>query len=78
MYESAEMEFLNANAGEIADAFDKRLRLIRQITARMKGPGIGFEERVICLSMIQELSHGLEESARELYQISAPASLALR
>ena len=75
---TAEVEFLNANAGEIADAFDKRLRLIRHITARMKEEGVGFEERIVCLSMIQELSQGLEESARELYQISTPPSFAPR
>ena len=74
--ESAAISFLNNNIGEIAETFEKRVRLIRQVSARMKSDGVGFEERMMCLSIIQELSQGLEESAREFFEIGCQPSVA--
>jgi hypothetical protein len=74
--ELAAVEFLNSNIGEIALTFEKRLKLIRQVSARMKSPETGFEERMLCLSMIQELSQGLQESAREFFEIGCQPSVA--
>ena len=42
----------------------------------MKSASVGFEERMLCLSMIQELSQGLEESAREFFEIGCQPSVA--
>ena len=72
----AAIDFLNGNIGEIALTFEKRLSLIRQVTVRMKSADIGFEERMICLATIQELSQGLEESAREFFEIGCNPTVA--
>ena len=74
--EDAAIEFLNSHSGEIAQTFEKRLKLIRQVVGRMKSASVGFEERMLCLSMIQELSQGLEESAREFFEIGCQPSVA--
>jgi hypothetical protein len=74
--EMAAIDFLNSNIAEIAQTFEKRLRLMRQIAARMTSGEIGFEERMMCLSMIQELSQGLQESAREFFEIGCQPSVA--
>ena len=74
--EIAAVEFLNSNIGEIALTFEKRLKLIRQVSTRMKSADAGFEERMMCLSMIQELSQGLQESAREFFEIGCQPSVA--
>lgn len=74
--EIAAIDFLNSNIGEIAQTFEKRLKLIRQVAARMKSGEAGFEERMMCLSMIQELSQGLQESAREFFEIGCQPSVA--
>ncbi len=72
----AAMDFVNGNIGEIAVTFEKRITLIRRVTSRMKSGDIGFEERMICLAMIQELSQGLEESAREFFEIGCTPTVA--
>jgi hypothetical protein len=74
--EAAAIDFLNSNIGEIAQTFEKRVKLIRRVTTRMKSDQVGFEERMVCLSMIQELSQGLEESAREFFEIGCQPSVA--
>lgn len=74
--EIAAIEFLNGNIQDIATTFDQRLNLMRRVTARMKSPDAGFEERMMCLSMIQELSAGLQESASEFFEIGCQPSVA--
>ena len=74
--ETAAVDFLNANIGEIAETFEKRLKLIRQISTRMKASDTGFDERMLCLSIIQELSQGLQESAREFFEIGCQPRVA--
>ena len=74
--EAAAVDFLNANIGQIATTFEKRIKLIRRVTAQMKDDGAGFEERMICLSMIQELSVGIGESAREFFEIGCQPRVA--
>lgn len=74
--ESAAIEFLNDNISAIASTFEKRLSLLSRITHRLKSAEAGFEERMMCLSMIQELSQGLEESAREFFEIGCQPSVA--
>ena len=74
--QTAAIEFLNQNVTEIAVTFEKRLAIISQVIRRMKSANIGFEERMLCLSMIQELSQGLQESAREFFEIGCQPSVA--
>jgi hypothetical protein len=74
--ETAAIEFLNDNIADIAGTFEKRLSLMRRITARLKSADLGFDERMLCLSMIQELAQGLEESAREFFEIGCQPSVA--
>ena len=74
--ETAAIEFLNNNIADIANTFDNRLKLLRRITARLRSAEAGFEERMLCLSMIQELSQGLGESAREFFEIGCQPSVA--
>lgn len=74
--ESAAMDFLNENISAIALTFEKRIKLIRSITERMKSSNVGFEERMLCLTMIQDLSQGLGESAREFFEIGCVPTVA--
>lgn len=73
--EHAAVDFLNSNVTAIANTFEKRLKLIRKVNERLKSD-IDFEERMMCLSMIQELSQGLEESAREFFEIGCQPRVA--
>lgn len=74
--EAAAIDFLNNNIGDIAGTFEKRLNLICRVIVRLKSAEACFEERMMCLSMIQELSQGLEESAREFFEIGCQPSVA--
>ncbi|MGI8742750.1 MAG: hypothetical protein ACR2NN_09295 [Bryobacteraceae bacterium] len=74
--EAAAIEFLNGNIIDIATTFEKRLGLMQRVTARLKSDEAGFEERMMCLSMIQELAQGLEESAQEFFDIGCQPSVA--
>jgi hypothetical protein len=74
--EAAAIEFLNSNITDIANTFEKRLSLLSRVTARLKSAESGFEERMMCLSTIQELAQGLEESAREFFEIGCQPSVA--
>ena len=74
--EVAAIDFLNDNVVDIAVTFEKRLGLMRRVAARMKSTEAGFEERMMCLSMIQELGQGLGESAKEFFEIGCQPSVA--
>ncbi|MGI8428185.1 MAG: hypothetical protein ACR2OB_02530 [Solirubrobacteraceae bacterium] len=74
--EAAAIEFLNDNIVDIATTFEKRLGLLQRVTAQLKADGTAFEERMMCLSMIQELAQGLEESAQEFFDIGCQPSVA--
>lgn len=74
--ESAAREFLTSNIAEIAKTFEKRIFLLGHVNDRLKESDIEFEERIICLSMIEELSQGLGESARQFFQIGCHTSVA--
>jgi len=74
--EEASIDFLNSNIGDIAHTFERRLRLIRQVIDKMKSNAIAFEERMVCLSMIQELSQSLDQSAREFFEIGCQPRVA--
>lgn len=74
--EAAAIEFLNDNIVDIATTFEKRLGLMQRVTARLKSDSAGFQERMMCLSMIQELAQGLEESAQEFFDIGCQPSVA--
>ena len=74
--EAAAIEFLNDNIVDIAVTFEKKLNLMRRVTARMQSHEAGFEERMMCLSMIQELAQGLGESAKDFFEIGCQPSVA--
>ena len=68
--------FLKGNISQIAHDFEKRLGLIRQVSDRMRMKNVSFEERVICLSMIEELSKGMEQTAHDLFELAVQPSVA--
>ena len=74
--ETAAGAFLKGNISQIAYDFEKRLALIRQVTERMRMKDVSFEERVICLSMIEELSKGMEQTAHDLFELAVQPSVA--
>ncbi len=74
--EVAAIDFLNGNIHDIARTFEKRLGLMGRVAARMKSAEAGFEDRMMCLSMIQELAQGLGESAKEFFEIGCQPSVA--
>jgi len=73
--ELAAADFLDENVGEIADTFEKRLTIIRRIVALLK-TDITFNQRMNYLAMIEELSTGLGQSAREFFDIGCGPSVA--
>ena len=74
--ELAAMDFLNDNITEIAETFEKRLKILQRILGLLKTEGISFEQRMMYLSMIQELATGLGDSAREFFEIGCVPSVA--
>lgn len=74
--ELAAMDFLKDNITEIAETFEKRLKIIQRILGLLKTEGISFEQRMMYLSMIQELATGLGDSAREFFEIGCVPSVA--
>ena len=74
--EKAAIEFLNQNSSGIAETFEKRLALMKQVAERLKSPALSFDDRMLCLSLIEELSGGLSESARGFFEIGCVPSVA--
>ena len=67
--ENAAIEFLNQNIDGIADTFDKRASLIRRVIGMMRSGDATFEERMMYLSLLQEIATSVSESAREFFEI---------
>lgn len=74
--EKAAVCFLNQNSLGIAETFEKRLALMKQVAERLKSPNLTFDERMVCLSLMEELSKGLSESARGFFEIGCVPSVA--
>jgi len=74
--ELAAVDFLNDNVLDIAGTFEKRLAIIKRIVGLLKSEGVGFEQRMMYLTMIEELSAGLGQSAREFFEIGCLPSVA--
>jgi len=74
--ELAAVDFLNDNVHDIAGTFEKRLAIIKRIVGLLKAEGVGFEQRMMYLTMIEELSAGLGQSAREFFEIGCLPSVA--
>jgi hypothetical protein len=74
--ELAAVDFLNDNVADIAATFEKRLMIIRRIIGLLKLEGVTFEQRLMYLTMIEELSNGLGQSAREFFEIGCVPSVA--
>lgn len=67
--ESAAIAFLNDNIEGIADTFDKRASMIRRVIGMMRSGDATFEERMMYLSLLQEIAASLSESARDFFEI---------
>lgn len=67
--ENAAIEFLNQNIDGIADTFDKRASLIRRVIGMMRSGDATFEERMMYLSLLQEIAASVSESARDFFEI---------
>jgi len=67
--EIAAIEFLNQNIEGIADTFDKRASLIRRVIGMMRSEDATFEERMMYLSLLQEIATSVSESARDFFEI---------
>lgn len=67
--ENAAIEFLNENIEGIADTFDKRASLIRRVIGMMRSGDATFEERMMYLSLLQEIAVSVSESARDFFEI---------
>jgi len=67
--ENAAIEFLNQNIEGIADTFDKRASLIRRVIGMMRSGDATFEERMMYLSLLQEIAASVSESARDFFEM---------
>jgi hypothetical protein len=67
--ENAAIEFLNENIEGIADTFDKRLALMRRVTGMMRDSEATFEDRMLYLSLLEEIAVSVRESAHEFFEI---------
>ncbi len=67
--ENAAIQFLNENIDGIADGFDKRASLIRRVIGMMRSGDATFEERMMYLSLLQEIANSVSESARDFFEI---------
>jgi hypothetical protein len=67
--ENAAIEFLTQNIDGIADTFDKRASLIRRVIAMMRCGDATFEERMMYLSLLQEIAASVSQSARDFFEI---------
>ena len=74
--ELAAVDFLNDNVLDIAGTFERRLAIIKRVVGLLKSEGVGFEQRMMYLTMIEELSAGLGHSAREFFEIGCQPSVA--
>lgn len=74
--ELAAVDFLNDNVVDIAGTFEKRLAIIKRIVGLLKTNGVTFEQRMMYLTMIEELSLGLSHSAHEFFDIGCGPSVA--
>lgn len=67
--ENAAIEFLNENIAGIAETFDKRLALMRRVTGMMRDSEATFEDRMLYLSLLEEIAVSVRESAHEFFEI---------
>jgi hypothetical protein len=67
--ENAAIEFLNQNIDGIAETFDKRASLIHRVIVMMRSGDATFEERMMYLSLLQEIAASVSESARDFFEI---------
>jgi hypothetical protein len=67
--ENAAVEFLNQNIEGIADTFDKRASLIRRVIGMMRSDDATFDERMMYLSLLQDIAASVSESARDFFEI---------
>lgn len=74
--EAAAIDFVNNNASEIAGTFESRICILQALAKGLKSKRLTFEDRMVYLSMIQELAQGLEQSAGEFFEIGCQPRVA--
>lgn len=69
--ERVAMEFLQENIAGIADTFDQRIGLLRRLTGMLRSDEAGFEDRMLYLSLLDEIATSISESARDFFNIGS-------
>jgi hypothetical protein len=69
--ERVAMEFLQENVAGIADTFDQRIGLLRRLTGMMRSEDSTFEDRMLYLSLLDEIATSISESARDFFNIGS-------
>lgn len=74
--ERVAMEFLNENMCGIADTFEQRIALLRRLTGMLRSGDVSFEDRMLYLSLVQEIAASVSDSAREFFDIGCGPQVA--
>lgn len=74
--ERVAMEFLNENMAGIADTFDQRIALLRRLTGMLRSGDVSFEDRMLYLSLVQEIATSVSDSARDFFNIGCGPQVA--
>jgi hypothetical protein len=69
--EQVAMEFLQENVPGIADTFDQRIALLRRLVGMLRSDEASFEDRMLYLSLLDEIATSISESAREFFNIGS-------
>jgi len=74
--ERVAMDFLAENIEGIADTFDQRISLLRRLTGMLRAPETAFEDRMLYLSLLEEIATSVSDSARDFFNIGAGPGVA--
>jgi len=74
--EQLAMDFLSENMTSIADTFDQRIALMRRLTGMLRANDLGFEDRMLYLSLLQEIATSMSDSARDFFNIGCGPQVA--
>lgn len=69
--ERVAMEFLDENIQGIADTFDQRIALLRRLTGMLRSGDCSFEDRMLYLSLLEEIATSVSDSARDFFNIGS-------
>src|SRR5579884_1522672 len=69
--ERAAMAFLDENIRDIADTLDRRIALLRRLTGLMRSSEATFDDRMLYLSMVEEIAISVGDSARDFFDLGS-------